>query len=40
MKVKIHILMLDNYQWESTDDGNCKINFKTCEIYLVEGGAQ
>lgn len=32
--------MAQKYQWESTPDGNWEINFDTCEIYLVEGGAQ
>lgn len=32
--------MADKYQWESSEGGNWEINFETCEIYLVEGGAQ
>lgn len=29
--------MGEKYQWESIDGGNWKINFETCEIYLVGG---
>ncbi len=32
--------MGSKYQWESAEGGNWEINFTTCEIYLVEGGAQ
>lgn len=32
--------MGSKYQWESVEDGNWEINFTTCEIYLVEGGAR
>lgn len=32
--------MAQKYQWESTPNGNWEINFDTCEIFLVEGGAQ
>ena len=31
--------MGSKYQWESVEGGNWEINFTTCEIYLVEGGA-
>ena len=27
--------MAQKYQWESAENGNWEINFKTCEIYLV-----
>ena len=27
--------MAQKYQWESAENGNCQINFETCEIYLV-----
>lgn len=27
--------MGEKYNWESAEDGNWEINFKTCEIYLV-----
>ena len=29
--------MGEKYQWESIEGGNWKINFETCEIYLVGG---
>lgn len=29
--------MGEKYQWESVEGGNWKINFETCEIYLVGG---
>lgn len=32
--------MGSKYQWESAEGGNWEINFATCEIYLVEGGAR
>lgn len=27
--------MAQKYQWEGTQNGNWKINFETCEIFLV-----
>ena len=27
--------MSQNYQWESSDNGNWEINFDTCEVFLV-----
>ena len=28
--------MSQEYQWESTEDGNWEINFDTCEVFLVK----
>ena len=28
-------IMAAKYQWESHENGNCEINFETCEIYLI-----
>lgn len=32
--------MSQKYQWERTPNGNWEINFDTCEIFLVDGGAE
>ena len=28
--------MAQKYQWEKTENGRWKINFETCEVYLID----